>query len=66
MEDKAQICELLLEALKLTRAGADIEKLVYDEKTEQVGIIWRNGYVGKVNVACDSGIAMIRDITKSL
>ena len=49
--------------LKHTRAGDDIKDLVYDEEHETVEIIGY-GYRKLVNVACDSGIALIKDVLR--
>lgn len=61
-EDKQLICEYLLEALKLTRGQGNIETLDYDSETETVIGVYRNGNKIMINVACDSGVSMIRDI----
>lgn len=66
-EDKQRICDLLCEALKCTRAGADVMELKYDYLTEVVAVYFNNNSEEpsrKINVACDSGIAMIRDIMR--
>lgn len=64
MEDKQMICDLLCKALKATRAGANILELVYEYSTETVIVFFReiDMPTRRINVACDSGIAMIRDI----
>ncbi len=61
-EDKQLICNYLLEALKLTRAQGDIEALDYDHETETVTGTYKDGCKVEINVACDSGISMLRDI----
>lgn len=61
-EDKQLICEYLLEALKLTRGQSDLEMLDYDPETEIVTGTYNNGGKVRINVACDSGVSMIRDI----
>lgn len=61
-EDKQLICEYLLEALKLTRGQSDLEMLDYDSETEIVTGTYNNGGKVRINVACDSGVSMIRDI----
>ena len=69
-EDKTKICAHLLEALKETRES--IEDLIYvaDIKgrpdLELVTIAYRGGYTKTVNVSLDSGLAMMRDILKSI
>ena len=61
-EDKQLICDYLLETLKLTRGQSDLETLVFDPKTEIVTGTYKNGGKVTINVACDSGVSMIRDI----
>ena len=67
MEDKQKILDSLLVALKLTRAGEDVSYLEYVHEgpyREEVHVFFKdNGYPGRViNVAMDSGIALIRDV----
>nr|DAT27079.1 MAG TPA: hypothetical protein [Bacteriophage sp.] len=62
MEDKQKICDLLLPLLKATRAFSDLDDLEYIQDQDCVLLAFANGYVRKVNVAMDSGIAMIRDV----
>ncbi len=63
MENKYHIVRALEKAIKMTWAGANVNDLIYDHKQETVIISFQNGYATKlVNVECDSGIAMIRDI----
>lgn len=61
-ENKYHICNALEKAIKMTRAGDAVDELLYDKKHETVIIAFRNGFTKYVNVECDSGIAMIRDI----
>lgn len=63
MENKQEILNALLTALKLTRSQHDLEELLYHPDKETVDIIYKKGAVS-VNVAMDSGIAMIRDVLK--
>ena len=67
-EDKQLICDLLCAALRATRDQHDLEALVYhhqDDDHQMVTIAWSKGGTS-VDVSCDSGIAMIRDILKAL
>lgn len=63
MEDKQRICDGLCEVLNLTRNHRDLQRIKYDPKTEIVTILWVGG-TRSVNVAMDSGTAMIRDIMR--
>lgn len=66
MEDKKEIVMLLKHLLQATRAGADIEDMGLIEDEEKILITFNNGYVTEVNIACDSGIAIIMDVAKVL
>lgn len=65
-EDKQRICSALAPVLCLTRHLDDLVSLHYDPKTEKVEATFLNGSVKRVNVAADSGIAMIRDIIQQI
>lgn len=67
-EDKQAICDALCEALKLTRNYRDIQQLEYckDEIKEIVSVIFSDYTFKDINVACDSGTALIRDVMKGL
>lgn len=65
-ENKHTICRLLATTLASTRQFHDLYALVYDEETETVDCRFVNGGSRKVNVAADSGAAMIRDILRSI
>ena len=66
MEDKHKICDLLLAALKETREAGDITSLNYDGGKEIVTVEFEGGGKRRINVAMDSGTAMIRDIMNGL
>lgn len=66
VEDKQQILFYLLLALQLTREYCNLEALDYDAETETVKAVYNCGSVEVINVACDSGIAMIRDVLRGL
>ncbi len=63
MENHQQICDLLLQTLQATRAGSTIESLEWDEGQECVFVYYHRG-IRVANCACDSGLAMIKDILK--
>jgi len=65
-ENKQDICDKLLETLKSTRALNDLVGLKYDGESEVVEAVFEKGYTCTINVAMDSGIAMIRDILRAL
>lgn len=65
IENKTAICNALCEALQLTRAYYDLEELIYNEEAETVGIVFPGGTI-TVNVAMDSGSAMIRDVIRGI
>ena len=65
-ENKQRICSALAPVLRLTRHLDDLAYLHYDPKTEKVEATFLNGSVKRVNVAADSGTAMIRDIIQQI
>ena len=68
-DDKQHICDLLLVTLQATRAHSDLNSLDYkkhENSEEIVTAMYTNKSKINVNVSCDSGIAMIRDIIKRL
>ena len=60
-EDKQEICNLLAETLRATRNFWDVTGIAYSPKEERVTVQFLNGEKS-VNVAADSGAAMIKDI----
>ena len=64
MENKQLILNALNIALLLTRAGDNVRELVYDERNELVLVYFGNSTTpGRtINVAMDSGIAMLKDV----
>ena len=66
MENKQVICNFLCETLHATRNQFDLIALNYNAKEETVTAIWKSGGKKVINVAMDSGTAMIRDIMKSI
>lgn len=68
-ENKQAICSYLLAALQATRECSDVVDLNYVELNEDeqlVEVVYPNESVIRINVSCDSGIAMIRDIVRRL
>ncbi len=63
-EDKETICRLLCKVLQKTRGCSDLRSLNFDQD-EIVTAVFESGSQ-KINVACDSGMAMIRDIVNHL
>lgn len=66
LENKQTICDLLLRTLACTRALEDLDKITYDDKTENVTVRFRGGGQRMINVTADSGVAMIRDILRNI
>ena len=69
IENKQAICDAFCETLRLTRAAGGtrnaLVRLEYDAENEVVWPWFENGrYYHPVNVACDSGIAVILDIVR--
>lgn len=65
-EDKIQICKKLCETLQLTRCCSDLKSIDYEADSETAVIHFDDYGVVRVNAACDSGVAMIRDIMKHI
>ena len=66
-QTKQIIYNLLAEAIKATSAGDDLEALRYDPKKEIVHADFTNAYDARqINVAMDSGWAMIKDIVNHI
>lgn len=63
-EDKERIVAFFARTLHATNTGVDDLSLSKDQKT--VKIFYYGGGTQDVNVSCDSGIAIIRDICKHL
>lgn len=61
-ENKQKICRMLAAVIQQTRGGDDLKSLEYDEKTEIVTAYFAGGGKRRINVACDSGFAMMKDI----
>lgn len=66
MEDKKEIVMLLKHLLKATRAGANIEQMELGADGETVRITFNNQCARDINIACDSGIAIIVDVARVL
>lgn len=66
MENKQQILDALLQTLRLTRSLYDLEELTYESQSETVFAKYENGYGRRINVAMDSGTAMIKDVMSVL
>ncbi len=65
MEDKQKICDALCEAIQMTRAGSALTRLEYDADAEAVWAwIGDERYHRPINVACDSGLAVIVDVVR--
>ena len=65
-ENKQKILDLLLPALRETRNLHDLDNLEYNAKNSLVYATFRNGYTKIVNVAMDSGTAMIMDVIRQI
>lgn len=66
MENKEEIVVRLKILLNATRAGEDIKKMELTEDGDFVVLQWKNGCTQKVNIAADSGIAIISDVVSAI
>lgn len=64
-EKKREIVQKLKELLQITRAGSSVKDLILDKKEKCVTIVYECGSK-QVNVQDDSGIELIRDVTRSV
>lgn len=65
MEDKQKILNLLCRTLQATDNASDLVSLTYLPHEDVVIVRFENGR-RRVNVALDSGTAMIRDVVNNL
>ena len=65
-ENKQDILNYLKATLQLTRCGQDIADLIYNDEKETVMVMFKTGAFKVINVACDSGSAMILDVVKGI
>ena len=66
VENKQKILDLLLPALRETRNLCDLDNLEYNSGNDLVYATFKSGYTKIVNVAMDSGTAMIVDVIQQL
>lgn len=67
INSKQVILDLLAEAIKATSAGDDLVALRFDPLTEIVHADFQDAYdARRINVAKDSGWAMIKDVVNHL
>ena len=64
-ENKQRICDFLCRALQETRGAHDLISLSYIPELEVVAVTFSGGRK-EINVAMDSGMAMIRDIVNKI
>lgn len=66
MENKQGLCNDLCRLLRKTDNASDIVKISYDPLEETATVLFDSGGTRVINVAMDSGTAMIRDIVNHL
>lgn len=64
-ENKQRILHFLVAAIQQTRAGEDLLDLTISEDKETVRAEFEGG-IKIINVACDSGFQMIKDVVNNL
>lgn len=64
-ENKSEIVQKLKELLQITRAGSGVKDLILNGQEKCVTIVYECGSK-QVDVTGDSGIALIRDVTRSV
>ena len=68
-EDKQNIINYLFQTLKQTVAGVDLVSIRYEQLTngdEIAVLMYDNGYRKSLNITCDSGLALMRDILRAI
>lgn len=65
-ENKEDIVLRLKLLLKATGIGSNIEDLVLSEDECKVTILFTHGFHHDVDISCDSGYAIIKDVMKAL
>lgn len=65
-EDKKLVCKLFFQACRATRYLGDLEELEYDAENEAVTAVFGSEFRKRIDVAGDSGFAMMKDILSSL
>lgn len=65
-EDKKDIVDKLQVLLQATRAGEGIDNMHLSEDNKMVIIKYKNGTLSHVNIECDSGYAIIKDVLAAL
>lgn len=66
MENKKFIVSRLKMLLTATRAGSDIADLKLNDKQDTLTVTFIHGGSRRINIAGDSGLAIIRDVIKML
>lgn len=66
MENKEEIVKRLKLLLMVTRAGSNIADLILNQNQDQVTILFRQGGRREVNIAGDSGYAIIKDVINAI
>lgn len=66
MEDRQDICDRLCLTLQATANASDVVGIEYDHNKETATVKFLSGSKRVINVAMDSGTAMIRDIMTNL
>lgn len=68
-EDKKEVTNALFTALKTTIEGVDIKEMRYDKlenNRETVTIVYVDEHRKLINVSCDSGIALMKDVLRAI
>ena len=68
-ENKETIINCLYQALKFTVAGVGLEAIRYEQlmNGDEIAVLmYDNGYRKSVNISCDSGLALMRDILRAI
>ena len=68
-EDKEIITQALFQALKTTVEGVNLAEMNYRKLSngeELVTLVYDNGYRKSINVSCDSGVTLMKDVLRAI
>lgn len=65
-EDKQEICNRLADLLKSTSYWCDVDRIEYKPSPEEAVVYFKDQEPVSVNIAMDSGCAIIKDVIKGI
>lgn len=65
-ENKEEILKAFTRVLQMTKCWENLDALLYDKGSQEVVVIVNGSEAKRINVANESGYAMIQDVVKNL